>query len=67
METLVGRWMEHCQSWGRVWFGTLFWGSVLGAAYLAAFPGSKPVSVYAATATFGAILGVTAKVRGRWV
>ncbi len=67
MERLLTVWLEHCGEWGTVWFGTLFWGSILGTGYLRTFPESSAPIVYAIAAAGGAMMGLVAKRRGRWV
>ena len=67
MERWLKAWLEHCGEWGNVWFGTLFWGSILGAGFLQVFPTSDGPTVYLISAACGATLGLVAKLRGRWV
>ena len=56
MASTVNRWLEalmdHSQKWGMVWFGLIFWGSVLFATAQHFWPdGEKPYLELAFTET----------------
>jgi len=57
----------HSQRWGMVWFGLLFWGSVMNAVGTEAWPDANALAVGAVAAVVGLTGGLVAKVRGRWI
>jgi len=57
----------HSQRWGMVWFGVVFWGSVLNAIGTEVWPDADSLAIGAAAAAIGLVGGVLAKVRGRWI
>ncbi len=57
----------HSQSWGMVWFGLIFWGSVLNAIGAEVWPDAESAVVATGAAVVGLAAGATAKVRGRWI
>lgn len=59
--------MGHSQQWGMVWFGLIFWGSVLNAVGTKVWPNAHSVALGAAAAVLGLTAGWVAKVRGRWI
>ncbi|MFP6663602.1 MAG: hypothetical protein VCC00_05325 [Deltaproteobacteria bacterium] len=67
MQELIETVFAHSENWGKVWFGMLFWGSVIGAGLLALFPMLSPVVVYAGAASVGATIGLIGRARGNWV
>lgn len=68
---MMQKWIEtlfaYSESWGKVWFALVFWGSVLGAGLLTLFPSMNPTVAYGGAAASGAAMGLIAKARGRWV
>lgn len=57
-------WIDNA---GKIVFGCVFWGSVLGAAALGLDPALDPFAVHGTGAIIGASLGFAAKRRGRWL
>jgi len=59
--------IEHSENWGMVWFGLIFWGSVLNALiplyFSSMLGGQGTVSAFAV----GLAVGIAAKVRGGWL
>ena len=64
---LITKAIEHSENWGMVWFGLIFWGSVLNASIPLYFPslanGQGTVIAFAA----GLAAGIAAKARGGWL
>ena len=71
MGSLAKRWLtalfEHTEGWGTVWFGLLFWGSVINAVVGQFSGGWQPWLVGLAAYGMGLAMGVVAKLRGRWL
>ncbi len=64
---LIAKAIEHSENWGMVWFGLIFWGSVLNALIPLYLPTlANSVGTLSAFA-LGLALGVTAKIRGGWL
>ena len=59
--------IQHTVQWGMVWWGLLFIGSVLNAIGTRALPDANTTLIAVLAAGIGLALGVTAKVRGRWI
>lgn len=59
--------LQHTQTWGMVWFGLIFWGSVINALALRLAPDADSVLVAWAAIATGLALGALAKARGRWL
>jgi hypothetical protein len=67
MQAWLEAFFTYSENWGKVWFGLVFWGSVLGASLLALFPSMNPTVAYGGASAGGAVVGLIAKARGRWV
>ena len=71
MNRTAERWvtaaLEHSETWGMVWFGLLFWGSVLFAVAQQTFADASPWTVGWAAYATGLAAGLVAKVRGGWL
>ena len=64
---LVSLAIEHSENWGMVWFGLIFWGSVLNALIPLYFPALVGSTGTIAAFVAGLALGVIAKMRGGWL
>ena len=67
MNTIITSLINHIKAWNMVWFGLIFWGSVLNA-----FAGELGLLTNNPDLSYlffllGLILGLTAKFRGTWV
>lgn len=59
--------IQHSERYGKIWFGAIFWGSVLNAAaQRVGFPG-EPFPLALAAVAVGATVGAVAHARGRWL
>ena len=64
---LIAKAIEHSENWGMVWFGLIFWGSILNASIPLYFPSLANNQGTAIAFAVGLIVGVAAKVRGGWL
>ena len=64
---LVATAIEHSENWGMVWFGLIFWGSVLNASIPLYFPSLANGQGAAIAFAVGLVVGIAAKVRGGWL
>ena len=64
---IVEKIFDHISNWNKVWFGLIFLGSVINAAFqkFNLFGNSPYVLVFAFGA--GALIGFVAKIRGVWL
>lgn len=71
MESTLSRWIgaaiAHSQNWGALWFGLIFWGSVINAVALQLLPAAEPALVAWASYATGLAIGTFAKARGGWL
>ncbi|HSG92013.1 MAG TPA: hypothetical protein VLA56_22555 [Pseudomonadales bacterium] len=71
MSSLVARGVTgaiaHSERWGAVWFGLLFWGSVLRAVAMLALADADPWLVAWAAHATGLAIGLVARMRGGWL
>ena len=71
MERTVSRWLaawfEHSERWGMLWFGLIFWGSVINAVGHELLPGADPALLAWAAHATGVAIGAFAKARGGWL
>tara|TARA_A100001037_G_scaffold276817_1_gene276363 strand:+ start:1679 stop:1885 length:207 start_codon:yes stop_codon:yes gene_type:complete len=59
---------EHLSSWGLVWFGLLFWGSIINAGLLIIFNDASTLLIDALSYFLGLSFGLLAKSRGwSWI
>ena len=67
MKTIITVLINHIKSWNMVWFGLIFWGSVLNAfaAEFGLLANNPNLSYF--SFLFGLILGLVAKFRGTWL
>ena len=54
---------NHISNWNMVWFGLIFWGSVINALAEIYLINNYSVLCY----LFGLLLGLIAKIRGTWI
>ena len=54
---------NHIPNWNMVWFGLIFWGSVINAIAELYLINNNSILCY----LFGFLLGVVAKIRGTWL
>ena len=59
--------VRHADEWGKVWFGLIFWGSVINAIALQSLPAAEPALVAWAAYATGLAIGAFAKARGSWL
>ncbi len=71
MESTINRWLEalmkHSEKWGMVWFGLIFWGSVINAVAAGILPGAAPILVALCSYATGLAIGALARARGGWL
>jgi hypothetical protein len=71
MQSTLTRWISagiaHSDNWGVLWFGLIFWGSVINAIALQLMTAADPVLVAWASYATGLAVGALAKVRGGWL
>jgi len=67
MNGLIESLMTHSETWGMVWFGFIFWGSVINAMAVMALPSETSWLVAVAAYATGLAMGALAKARGRWL
>lgn len=67
LQTAVAAVIEHSERHGKLWFGLIFWGSVLNAAAQRAFEPANPLPVTLAAFALGAAIGLVGHLRGRWL
>ena len=67
MNRWIGALSAHSESWGMVWFGLIFWGSVINAVALQLLPDAEPMLVAWAGYASGLAIGAFAKARGGWL
>ncbi len=58
---------EHAEEWKMVWFGLIFWGSVIFALAEQVFTSVNPWLLGSLAYLAGLVLGIAAKLRRRWV
>ena len=54
---------NHISNWNMVWFGLIFWGSVINAIAEIYLINNYSMLCY----LFGLLLGLIAKIRGTWL
>ena len=59
--------IDHSERWGVVWFGLIFWGSVLNALGPQLLPGVPDTPRSVGLFAVGLAVGLVAKLRGRWL
>lgn len=64
---LVTAVIEHSETWGKVWFGLIFWGSVLFAVARRVWPDTATLPLLAGSLAVGLAAGTAAHIRGYWL
>lgn len=59
--------LRHADDWGKVWFGLIFWGSVLFATAEHSWPTGPTSLQLLGAATIGLAGGLAARRRGYWL
>lgn len=65
--SLPERLFQHSNAWGKVWFGVLFWGSILAAGIQTVSPSISSPLAYAIGGAIGLTIGLVARARDRWI
>jgi len=55
---------EHLTNWGLVWFGVIFWGSILNAAQIYFFGEANNLVLKVLPYLLGLLLGLMGKYKG---
>ena len=63
---IVTLFVEHLTNWGLVWFGVIFWGSILNATSAYFLENSHQLAFTLLAYSLGLTLGLSAKYKG-WV
>ena len=63
----IGGLIGHSETWGKIWFGLIFWGSVLFAIAQRVWPDTSDVALLVGSLAVGLAAGVAAHVRGYWL
>jgi len=66
MKRIIENFLAHITSWGLVWFGVIFWGSIFNATFAYVFQNSPDLLLTLLAYFLGLTLGLLAKYRG-WV
>ena len=64
---MLGTLIRHSERWGKVWFGLVFWGSVLFATAREIWPDAAVAPLLLAALAIGLSAGIGAHRRGYWV
>ncbi len=64
---ILGGLIQHSETWGKVWFGLIFWGSVLFATSTQIWPGTNDIVLLCASLFIGLSAGLYAHIRGFWL
>lgn len=67
VERAVGATIAHSEKWGSVWFGLVFFGSVLAAAGRRILPDANSLVITIIALAIGLTAGIVAHVRGAWL
>lgn len=71
MNSIAKSWLtaifEHSEEWKMVWFGLIFWGSVMFALAGQILGGVNPCVLGSLSYLAGLAIGIIAKFRGRWI
>ena len=59
--------VRHADEWGKVWFGLIFWGSVLFATAQHLWPEGNATLHAAIAGVMGVTGGLAARRRGYWL
>ena len=64
---ILGGLIQHSETWGKIWFGLIFWGSVLFAASTRIWPDTNDIILLSASLIIGLAAGIYAHIRGYWL
>ena len=64
---IIGGLVQHAQTWGKVWFGLIFWGCVLYAVSQRIWPETNNALLLVISLILGLSSGIYAHIRGYWL
>ena len=64
---IIGGLIQHSQTWGKIWFGLIFWGCVLYAVAQRIWPEANNALLFAIAMIIGLVSGIYAHIRGYWI
>lgn len=64
---IIGGLVQHAQTWGKVWFGLIFWGCVLYTVSQRIWPEADNVLLLVICLILGLSSGIYAHIRGYWL
>ena len=64
---IIGGSVQHAQTWGKIWFGLIFWGCVLYAVSQKIWPEANNTSLLIISLVLGLTSGIYAHIRGYWL
>ena len=64
---VIGVIVQHDQTWGKVWFGLIFWGCVLYAVSQRIWPETNNALLLTVSMVLGLTSGIYAHIRGYWL
>ena len=64
---ILGGLIQHSETWGKIWFGLVFWGSVLFAISTRIWSDTNDMVLLAASLIIGLTAGIYAHIRGYWL
>ena len=68
IKSIIELFFQHLSSWGLVWFGLIFWGSIFNAISTYLFQDTHDLIFIISAYTLGLMLGLLAKFKGwSWI
>ena len=64
---ILGGLIQHSETWGKIWFGLIFWGSVFFAVSTRIWPDTNDIILLSASLIIGLAAGIYAHIRGYWL
>ena len=64
---IIGVLIQHSETWGKIWFGLIFWGSVFFAVSTRFWPDTNDIILLSASLIIGLTAGIYAHIRGYWL
>ncbi|HJM97561.1 MAG TPA: hypothetical protein QF776_05250 [Acidimicrobiales bacterium] len=64
---ITGDLIQHSETWGKIWFGLVFWGCVLFAISQRIWPNANNAVLLIASFAIGLASGFAAHIRGYWL